>query len=236
MKLEKTLCKQCPTCEEFTYQRTLQSGPRQGEPFKFKYCQGNAHLVPLGNWGPDRNTKTDRVYVCSTRRHDGRARHFEYFLKKDKSNVILHTRDTLDLRLRMLREVSQACKTQTIQGRESIFPGVGLTSWYKNNPSQAAGKKIWWARAKIDDKLEYLGNYYTELEAANSYYTTLSMRGMDINKETPAYKTYTNYLHVKTFIENITRQVKSDYHALKDEDGEVALEWYLEILKQKLRE
>ena len=234
MKVEKTLCQGCDICEEFTYQRFL-TGRCKGEVFKFKYCKQNAPIVGIGNWGPDRNSKTGRVYVCSTRRHDGRARHFEHFLKKDKKNVILHTRDTLDLRLRMLREVSQACKTQTRQGRESIFPGVGLTSWYKNNPSQAAGKKIWWARAKIDGRLEYLGNYYTELESADAYYSTLNQCGRDINKETVAYKTYLNYLQVREFTETVTSLVLDHYHSLENEEGEVALEWYLDLLKQKLK-
>ncbi|MGA2676257.1 MAG: hypothetical protein ACLQG5_09600 [Methanobacterium sp.] len=32
------------------------------------------------------------------------------------------------------------------------------------------GKKIWWAKVIIEGKEEYLDNYYTEMEAANTYH------------------------------------------------------------------
>ena len=95
----------------------------------------------------------------------------------------------------MLREVSKRCASQSMEGTESIFPGVGLTSWYKSNPKwKSFGKKIWWAKVIIGDEEDYLGNYYTELEAAHAYYTEMEHLGLDINKETEAYKIYQKWL------------------------------------------
>ncbi len=91
----------------------------------------------------------------------------------------------------MLREISKRCASQTITGRESIFPGVGLTSWYKSNAKyKSYGKKIWWAKVIIEGKEEYLDNYYTEMEAAHAYYQEMERLGLDINQETEAYKIY----------------------------------------------
>jgi hypothetical protein len=49
--LDKTLCKQCPKCQEFTYQRTLHRGKHKGEVFKFKYCLGNVDILLLFAFG-----------------------------------------------------------------------------------------------------------------------------------------------------------------------------------------
>jgi hypothetical protein len=67
-------------------------------------------ILKIGEWGPDTATLKSgnkKVYICSTKRHEGRARHFEYFLKKDNDSVILHLGETLDLRMKKLREVSK---------------------------------------------------------------------------------------------------------------------------------
>ena len=93
--IEKMLCKKCPQCEEFTYQRTLQHGKRKGEVFKFTYCAGNVDVLKKGEWGPDTSVTTGKTYVTSTKRFDGRTAHFEKFLKRNPKNVIHHLGDTL---------------------------------------------------------------------------------------------------------------------------------------------
>jgi hypothetical protein len=231
--IEKTLCKQCDICEEFTYQRTIHHGNRKGELFKFHYCKGNVDVLKRGEWGPDTATLKDgtkREYVCSTKRFDGRARHFEYFLKKHPENVILHLGDTLDLRMKKLREVSKRCEIQSRSGKESIFPGVGLTSWYKSNPTKAHGKKIWYTKVKIEGKEEYLENYYTELEAAHAYYSKMEELGLDINKETAAYKIYQKWLRVRKFCEKISKQIINDYNAQENVD----MDWYFDLIQREV--
>ena len=151
--------------------------------------------------------------VTSTKRFDGRTAHFEKFLKRNPKNVIHHLGDTLDLRMKMLREISKRCASQTITGRESIFPGVGLTSWYKSNAKyKSYGKKIWWAKVIIEGKEEYLDNYYTEMEAAHAYYTEIERFGLEINRETEAYKIYQNWLHVREFTARICKEILDDYN------------------------
>jgi hypothetical protein len=228
--INKTLCKQCRECREFTYQRTLRHGKRKGDVFKFRYCTGNVDILKIGNWGPDTSVRTGKTYATSTKRFNGRSAHFEYFLKKDKKNTILHLGDTLDLRMKMLREVSKRCTAQTIQGKESIFPGVGLTSWYKANPTKSQGKKIWWARVKINGEQEYLDTYYTELEAAHAYYTKMEELGLDINKETEAYNIYARWLNVKEFTDKLLTEIITDYN---DRD-KVELKWYKDLIKNGL--
>ena len=229
--IKKTLCKQCEKCEEFTYQRTIHHGKRKGELFKFRYCAGNVDVLKKGEWGPDTSVSTGKTYATSTKRFDGRTAHFEKFLKKDPKNVILHHGDTLDLRMKMLREVSKRCAAQTIQGQESIFPGVGLTAWYKSNPKyKSYGKKIWWARVRIKEEEEYLGNYYTEMEAAHAYYTKMEELGLDINKETEAYNIYARWLNVKEFTDKLLTEIITDYN---DRD-KVELKWYKDLIKNGL--
>lgn len=233
--IEKTLCKQCKKCEEFTYQRTIHHGNRKGELFKFQYCKGNVDVLKKGEWGPDTATLKDgtkREYVCSTKRFDNKARHFEYFLKKHPENVVLHLSDTLDLRMKKLREVSKRCEIQSRSGKESIFPGVGLTSWYKANPTKAHGKKIWYTKVKIEGKEEYLENYYTELEAAHAYYSKMEELGLDINQETAAYKIYSRWLNVKKFTDNIINDIMDDYNGR----DKVELEWYRDLIKNGIKE
>ncbi len=86
---------------------------------------------------------------------------------------------------------------QTIQAGESIFPGVGLTSWYKSNPKyKSYNKKIWWAKIIVNGEEKYLDNYYTEMEAAHAHYTEMQHLKLDINQETEAYKIYQKWLRV----------------------------------------
>ena len=229
--IAKTLCKQCPECQEFTYKRSIHHGKRKGELFKFKYCAGNIDVLKKGDWGPDTSTVSGKTYATSTKRFDGRSAHFEKFLKKNPKNVILHLGDTLDLRMKMLREVSKRCEIQSRESEESIFPGVGLTSWYKSNPKwKSFGKKIWWAKVKIEGKEEYLDNYHTELEAAHAYYTKMVELGLDINKETDAYKIYERWLKVKEFSDAILRTIFEDYN----KRDKVDLEWYKDLIKNGL--
>ena len=131
----------------------------------------------------------------------------------------------------MLREISKRCASQTITGRESIFPGVGLTSLYKHNPTKAQGKKIWWARVKIKGEVKYLDNYYTEMEAAHAYYQEMERLGLDINQETEAYKIYQNWLHVREFTARICKEILDDYNNREN----IKKEWYLELIKNKLK-
>jgi len=145
--------------------------------------------------------------------------------------VIIHLGDTLDLRMRMLREVSKRCEIQARGGKESIFPGVGLTSWYKQNPTKARGKKIWWARVKIEGEDEYLGNYFTELEAADAYYSKMEELGLEINKETEAYKIYQRWLETREFLSPLMDAIIKHH----DEHEDVSLEWYLDIIKSKIK-
>jgi|GEM_PF-1335592 hypothetical protein len=237
--LDKTLCKQCPKCQEFTYQRSLHHGKRKGELFKFKYCLGDLDIVKIGEWGPDTTTLKDgskREYVCSTKRHEGRARHFEYFLKKNQDNVIFHLGETSDLRMKNLREISKRCEIQNRESKESIFPGVGLTSWYNANPNKSHDKKIWYARVKVNGKEDYLDNYYTELEAAHGYYGEMERLNLDINKQTEAYNIYQSWLHVRETVTPIVKQILNDYNSLENVD----IKWYLDLIKneseKKLRE
>lgn len=235
VNIGKTLCKQCDECDEYAYQRTISHGKRKGQLFKFNYCKGNVDIIKIGNWGPDTSTLKDgskKVYVCSTKRFDGKARHFEYFLKKHPSNVVLHLGDTLDLRMRKLREVSCRCKSQTRTGTESIFPGVGLTSAYKANPRRNKDKKRYWARVKINGKDKYLDNFYTELEAAHAYYSFLEENNLDVNKETAAYKIYQRWLNVKKYTDKIITEILTDYKT----SDKAELEWYYDLIRNKLRD
>ena len=230
--IKKTLCKQCAECQEFTYQRTLRQGKRKGEVFKFRYCSGNVHVLKKGEWGPDTSVTTGKTYVTSTKRFDGRTAHFEKFLKRNPKNVIHHLGNTLDLRMKMLREISKRCASQTIQGQESIFPGVGLTSWYKSNPKyKSIGKKIWWAKVIIEGEEIYLDNYYNEMEAAHAYYQEMERLELDINRETEAYKIYQRWLHVREFTSKIVKEILNDY----SNHGNVKKEWYLELIKNELK-
>lgn len=233
--IKKTLCKQCENCQEFTYQRTITAGKRKGEVFKFKYCAGNADIIKIGNWGPDTATLKHGkkiTYVCSTKRHDGRARHFEYFLKTDKNNVILHLEDSLDLRMKKLREISKTCVAQTIVGHDSIFPGVTKHQFYKGKD---AGKNMWMARVKHGDVQDYQGTHPTELEAAHAYYTRMEELGQDINKETLAYKTYEKWLQLKKFTENEFEDLEQKAYrllnTLEKGPGNVDESWIFEIFK-----
>ena len=231
--IDKTLCKQCLQCQEFTYQRTIHHGKRKGELFKFRYCAGNLDVLKKGEWGPDKSVSTGKTYATSTKRFDGRTAHFEKFLKKNPKNVILHLGDTLDLRMKMLREVSKRCEIQSRESEESIFPGVGLTSWYKSNPKwKSHGKKIWWAKVIIREEENYLGNYHTELEAAHTYYSKMEELGLDINKETEAYKIYQKYLRVRKLAEKLSEEIINDY----DKHEDVKKEWYIDIITEKLRD
>ena len=232
--LDKTLCKQCPKCQEFTYQRSLNHGKRKGELFKFKYCLGNVDVLKKGEWGPDTVTLKNgnkKVYVCSTKRHEGRARHFEYFLKKNQDNVILHLGETSDLRMKKLREISKRCESQNRKSKESIYPGIGLTSWYKANPDKSHDKKIWWARVKVEGKEDYLGNYYTELEAAHAYYMEMERLSLDINRESEAYKIYQEWLHVRETVKPIVKTILNDYASLENVD----IKWYFDLIKNELK-
>jgi len=233
ISLEKTLCKQCETCQDFTYQRIITRGKRKGEVWKFKYCGGNADIIKYGNWGPDiaKLKSGDKEYASLTRRRQGRKYHFTAYLKNNPRNYIIHLDDTLDCRMRMLREVSPRCKNQTIKGVESRFPGVGLTSTYRQNPKQSHGKKIWWARINVNGEIRYLDNYYSELEAANAYYSECEKLGLDINKETPEWRIYQKWLQVKEFIDPLVEQILEDYHS----QGQVDWTWYTELLFSRLK-
>lgn len=226
--LDKTLCKQCETCQDHTYQRTITRGKRKGEVWKFRYCQGNADIIKIGDWGPDtaKLKSGDKEYASLTRLREGKKYHFTSYLKNNPRNYIIHLDDTLDCRMRMLREVSPRCKNQTIKGVESRFPGVGLTSTYRQNPKQSHCKKIWWARIKVDGKTKYLDNYYTELEAAHAYYSECEKLGLDINKETPEYRIYQKWLGVKRFIDPLVVRILEDYQ----NRDQVNLEWYLDLI------
>ena len=184
------------------------------------------------NWGPDITTNKGikRTYVSTTKLIDGSSRHFEYFLKKIPNNIVLHLGDTLDLRMKKLREISKRCERQNRGGEESIFPGVGLTSWYKQNPTKAHGKKIWWARVKMDGEDEYLGNYFTELEAAHAYYSKMEELDLEINKETKAYEIYRKWLETSEFLNPLIDQIITHHH----EQHDVEVEWYLDIIKSKI--
>lgn len=233
MDIEKTLCKQCETCKDFTYQRTITRGPRKGELWKFQYCQGNADIIKHGNWGPD-VTKLkggDKEYVCRTKVINGKKDHFTSYLKNNPRNVISHLGDTLDCRMRMLREISKRCSSQTQKSKESKFPGVGLISLYKKNPKKFKDKKIWYARININGEMKYLDNYYTELEAAHAYYTECQRLDLDINKETLEWKIYQRWLGVKKFTEKIIEKINEDYEKRERVDKN----WYLELLKSELK-
>lgn len=170
-------------------------GSKKRDIFTFTYCEGNKGIVALNNWGASSPQNLDgRVYVVSTERP---GRQFENFLKQDKKNVISHiNKDTLDLRLSNLREIKKICSAQTIQGRDSIFPGVYVHSFYKHyrKNKNKKGVKKWNARVKIDGKTIYLGSFSSELEAAHCYYMKLKELGREINKETEAYKKYKTWL------------------------------------------
>lgn len=233
-KMENNLCRHCDVCEDFTYQRTT----RNGELFKFQYCKGNMRIVGKGKWGPDRSQSTGKTYAALTRRlDDGRSAHFESFLKKNPRNVILHLNDTLDLRMRYLREVSKACSAQTIQGKESIFPGVSLTSEARKPSPQRRPEKPWMARYRKDGKQRYIKSYPTEMEAADAYYRKLQSLGYDVNTQTEAYKLYQNWLHINQTMKELSKQValqiKEDYAGF--EEGQAELEWYIEILIKELK-
>lgn len=231
--IDKTLCKQCETCQEFTYQRTITRGKRKGELWKFKYCKGNSELIKLGDWGPDisKIKSGDKEYASLTRRREGKKYHFTAYLKKDPRNSIIHIGETLDCRMKMLREVSVRCKTQTLKGKESKFPGVGIVSTYKENPNKNMGKKIWWARIKINRKTDYLDNYYTELEAAHAYYSKCEELNLDINKETPEYRIYQRWLNVKEFTDELLKRIHNDYKSKKG----VNKDWYLQLIKSAFK-
>lgn len=176
--LSKTFCKQCKHCETLFYTRRT----RNGSIFQFKYCKEEKELVNKYAWG--NNSSSARNFVGTTTKVKGHQRRFEYFLKKeDKTNFIMHVNsDRFDVTLRNLREVSRSCIMQAAyqtKHPKSIFPGVVLT---KN------GK--WKAQAKVDGVQEYAGVYDTELEAAHAYYDKLKEIGVDINKESKAYKLY----------------------------------------------
>ena len=97
-----------------------------------------------------------------------------------------------------MREIKKVCSTQTIQGKDSIFPGVYINSFYKHHvKGKYLGKekpKKWNTRIKIDGKSVYLKSSETELKAAHKYYVKMEEIGRDINKETPAYKKYKRWL------------------------------------------
>ncbi len=72
----------------------------------------------------------ERTYVISTKRP---AREFQLFLKEDPSNVISYiNKNPLNNRLNNMREIKKVCSTQTLQGEDSIFPGVYINSLYKH--------------------------------------------------------------------------------------------------------
>jgi hypothetical protein len=232
MNPDKTLCKQCDNCEEYNYQRTITRGKRKGELFKFKYCNGNKDIVGKSDWGPDSSVSTGKTYATPTSRLKGHH-HFESFLKKDPKNVVLHLGDTLDLRMKTLREVSKTCRSQAQAHGESIFPGVSKVNYYKNHPDDAS-KKIWMARFKTDNlKEKMIGTFYTELEAADAYYTYSENHDRDINRETIAYKTYQNWLIIKEATDQFKNSVLKLYNDLPY-DAENELKWASQLLKVEL--
>jgi hypothetical protein len=178
--INKTLCKQCKKCETFTYQRTLKRGKNKGKLFKFKYCKGNADIIAKNSWTLQL-IKNKWKYVASSIDKTMLSN----LLKTDKEKDIYYiNRDSLDVTLKNLREISRACTTQTIQG-DSIYPGV----------SKSRTKKVGWvAHIGINDKLIHLGICSTEEEAAHLYYSKCLEIGREINKETVAYKKYRKWL------------------------------------------
>lgn len=128
------------------------------------------------------------------------AKEFQLFLKENPSNVISYiNKDPLDNRLKNMREITKVCNTQTIQGRDSIFPGVYINSYYKHHVEDRyqneGNSKKWNTRIKIDGKSVYLRSSETELEAAHKYYVKMNELDRDINKETKAYKRYKKWLN-----------------------------------------
>ena len=196
---DKTLCKQCKECKTYTYRRIIlrRDGSKSKFLFEFKYCNGNKDTVSLGNWGPSSpKNNNGRIYVISTKRP---AREFQLFLKEDSDNVISYiNKNPIDNRLCNMREIKKVCSTQTLQGEDSIFPGVYINSFYKHYVKGTyhckEKPKKWNTRIKIDDKSDYLGSSETELEAAHKYYIKMKELGRVINKEIHAYKVYKKWL------------------------------------------
>jgi hypothetical protein len=79
--------------------------------------------------------------------------------------------------------------------------------------------------------VKYLDNYYTEMEAAHAYYTEIERFGLEINRETEAYKIYQKWLQVREFTSKICKEILNDYNNREN----VKKGWYLEILKNKLQ-
>jgi hypothetical protein len=198
---DKTLCKWCRECRTYTYLRRILRRDRSKSNylFKFVYCDGNKNIVSFGNWGPSSpKNKNGRTYVISTKRP---SKEFQLFLKDDPSNVISYiNKNPLDNRLKNMREITKVCSSQTLQGEDSIFPGVYVNSFYKHHiKGRYHGKKPkkWNTRIKIYGETVYLGSSETELKAAHKYYKKMRALGRDINKETPAYKKYKCWLESK---------------------------------------
>jgi hypothetical protein len=199
---DKTLCKQCKECKTYTYRRNIirRDGSKNTYLFEFQYCDGNKYIVSLGNWGPSSpKNNNGRTYVISTKRP---SKEFQLFLKEDSDNVISYiNKNPLDNRLCNMREIKKVCSTQTLQGEDSIFPGVYINSFYKHHKKgryQIKKKpKKWNTRIKIYGETVYLGSSETELKAAHKYYKKMKELRRTINKETEAYKRYKKWLNQK---------------------------------------
>ena len=172
------LCKKCSECKEHTYTRV----DTKERIIKFKYCEGNKHLVALSDWYFEKDG-----YCYSTKRLWGTKRflHTFYKSKRDNDLVIDHINgNRSDNRLCNLRKITNACNTQNRHdsNRSSIFPGVSKH-----------GKK-YASSCSVNGKSKYLGRYNTELEAYHAYVTYLRSVGSTVNTEVEAYKIYTNWL------------------------------------------
>lgn len=181
LKREDTLCKQCENCETHVYERWDKKNNLQ----MFLYCNGNKDLVKLSNWYIQKDG-----YAYSTSPINGKKTFFHRLCMEHSYLTCDHVNgNRMDNRLCKLREVTQMEQNQNYHKmkRTSKFPGV----WWNRK------REKWICSCRLNGRntrAEFLGYYDTELEAFHQYILYLKEQGRIINKTTPQYEEYVEWL------------------------------------------
>jgi len=186
MDINKTLCKQCPTCRDYVYERY----DKKGVPIMFQYCEGNKEYVDLSNW-----YITKDGYAYSTKKIDGKKRLFHTLFKKEETQVIDHIDGFRnDNRLRKLREITPLCNAQNNHYVKKTSEYVGV-HWNKAHKRWVACSH----RGKQGKGGTYhFGYFKTEEEAYDAYVRGLKAVGKTVNTQLPCHKKYLKWLSEKS--------------------------------------